>query len=193
MDFHVDGAKLVYPSNQGQSSANFVPSSQTRAYTAISTLLSLIECVCVLASVDDHSERGCDGNWQFEDQRTPHSPSEHTPRNYTVYHTLHYPPLQINIGITALEFLKSTISLTVDASSTLTIDGNAAASTSGGANATGCVDANTALSVAANANADLGGVFSKAGSVSLFSKTFDLFKVRVSPPPTFSLLTSFFL
>jgi hypothetical protein len=52
-------------------------------------------------------------------------------------------------------------------------------SVDGSAKFGGCVELDTGLDVNAGANADFFGLFNKGTSVSLFSKKFELFKVRV--------------
>ncbi|KAI0757756.1 hypothetical protein C8Q80DRAFT_1092088 [Daedaleopsis nitida] len=78
---------------------------------------------------------------------------------------------------------KATISLDVDASAGLDLSlaavAKASAATDGksaGASFGGCVDVTTGLDVRAGADASLLGLFDKSTSVSLFKKTFDLFK-----------------
>jgi hypothetical protein len=46
---------------------------------------------------------------------------------------------------------------------------------------TACLDVSSALDVSAGANADLFKIISKSDSVTLFSKSFDLFNVRDFP------------
>ena len=97
------------------------------------------------------------------------------------------------LGIDAFEGIaKATVTLALDASATVAVNGSAhlpgKGSDSGFELADGaCVDVSTALNVNAAADAGLFDIFSKGASVNLFSKTFDLFNVRCSVSPSTSL------
>ncbi|KAI0319873.1 hypothetical protein OF83DRAFT_1169791 [Amylostereum chailletii] len=86
----------------------------------------------------------------------------------------------LDIGLDAFSGIASaTLSLTLDATATLEVNGTATAITAKGqpadVSAKGCVDVRSGLDVSAGANAGLFGLFDESTSVTLFSKTFDLF------------------
>ena len=90
---------------------------------------------------------------------------------------------ELVIGIDAFEgVVQSSITLSLDASATVAVNGTAGITDSSDSSAVitapgACVDVSTALSVSAAASADLFDIFSSGASVSLFDKSFDLFNV----------------
>ena len=91
---------------------------------------------------------------------------------------------ELVIGIDAFEgVVKSSISLSLDASATVAVNGNAGISASTDSPAVltsqgACVDISTALAVNAGASAGLFDIFNTGASVNLFKKSFDLYNVR---------------
>ena len=82
-----------------------------------------------------------------------------------------------------LELANANVHLDFDASGklALSLEASKSVSTSGYDNSSqfgGCVDLSSTLAVNAGADASLLSIFDKSESVTLFSKTFDLFKVR---------------
>lgn len=87
------------------------------------------------------------------------------------------------IGINAFEGVaQATITLSLDASATIALNGSANLPPTGSDSSVqiadgACVDVSTALLVSAGADAGLFNIFDKSTSVTLFSKSFDLFNV----------------
>ena len=91
---------------------------------------------------------------------------------------------QIEFGIDALGLAKADVQLDLDASGKLALSLEAGATAATSTNGTsyvseefgGCVDLSSTLAVTAGADGSFLGLFDKSTSVTLFSKTFDLFK-----------------
>ena len=90
--------------------------------------------------------------------------------------------MQIEFGVTALSVANANVHLDFDASGklALTLEAGASAGTDGASSDQfgGCTDVSSTLAVKAGADASFFSIFDKSASVTLFSKTFDLFKVR---------------
>ncbi|VDB99767.1 unnamed protein product [Peniophora sp. CBMAI 1063] len=124
----------------------------------------------------DQGESG--GN--FSPNETPLQLSMDTNVTGSISLTGHLIP-ELVIGIEVLEgAVKSEITLSLDASATVTVDGGADVTDTTGSSAVltaqgACVDVSTALAVNAGASAGLLDIFSSGASVNLFDKSFDLY------------------
>lgn len=96
--------------------------------------------------------------------------------------------VQLAFGIDVLGGLAdASINLDLDTSAKLTLTGQASANLSTSTNGTssttdsfsGCVDVSSTLAVNAGASGSFFDLFNPSTSVTLFSKTFDLFNVRI--------------
>ncbi|VDB99768.1 unnamed protein product [Peniophora sp. CBMAI 1063] len=116
----------------------------------------------------------------FTPNETPLQISTDTNITGSVSLTGHLIP-ELVIGIDAFEgVVQSSITLSLDASSTIAINGTAGITDSSNSSAIitpqgACVDVSTALDVSASASGNLFDIFSSGVSVDLFNKSFDLF------------------
>ncbi|KAI0032433.1 hypothetical protein K488DRAFT_70636 [Vararia minispora EC-137] len=116
----------------------------------------------------------------FSPANTPLSLSTDTNATGDASITAHVIP-QLSVGLNVFgNNVAATVTLALDASATLNLNGTAGVRTQTGSAAvilppTGCVDVSAGLDVTAAADATLFSIFQAGDSVSLFSNTFDLF------------------
>jgi len=96
--------------------------------------------------------------------------------------TAHVIP-RLAIGLTVFKTVDAGVTLSLDASATLNLNGTVGRKTATGTESVilppeGCADVSAGLDVSAAADATLLSIFKAGDSVSLFKKEFDLFSVR---------------
>lgn len=93
---------------------------------------------------------------------------------------------QVDIGLSALGLVSTSVFLKLDASADFTVSTNAGASA--GANPQSCVSASTDINVGVGAEGSFFGLFHASESKSLFDKEFPIIQVR-----SYEILVFFFL
>ena len=93
---------------------------------------------------------------------------------------------QVDIGLSALGLVSTSVFLKLDASADFTVSTNAGASA--GANPQSCVSASTDINVGVGAEGSFFGLFHASESKSLFDKEFPIIQVR-----SYEILVFFFV